>query len=78
VGVRRHDAGETMCLRRPRRAEEFEVLVHELDAERAQALKTELARIFEGAGVEALLQSALPATSPASAASEGPAAETPG
>ena len=62
VGVRRHDAGETMCLRRPRRAEEFEVLVHELDSERAQALKAELARIFEGAGVEALLQSPLPAS----------------
>jgi hypothetical protein len=78
VGVRRHDAGETMCLRRPRRAEEFEVLVHELDAERARALKTGLARLFEGAGVEALLQCALPATAPASASGEGPAVGTPG
>jgi len=55
VGVRRHGGGETMCLRRPRRAEEYEVVVFELDSERAQGLKVELSRIFEGAGVEALL-----------------------
>jgi len=55
VGVRRHPTGESMCLRRPRRVEEFEVAVFELDAERAQALKAELARVFEGAGVEGLL-----------------------
>src|SRR5262249_22247307 len=45
VGVRRHDSGETLCLRRPRRAEEFEVQVFELDSERALALKAELARV---------------------------------
>jgi len=54
VGVRRGDGGETMCVRRPRRTEEFEVAVFELDGERATALKSDLARIFEGAGVEAL------------------------
>jgi len=54
VGVRRHPSGETLCVRRPRRQEEFEVLVFELDSERALALKSELARVFEGAGVEAL------------------------
>jgi hypothetical protein len=54
VGVRRHASGETLCVRRPRRQEEFEVLVFELDSERALALKSELARVFEGAGVEAL------------------------
>lgn len=54
VGVRRHASAETLCLRRPRRQEEFEVQVFELDSERAQVLKAELARVFEGAGVEAL------------------------
>lgn len=54
VGVRRHPGGETLCLRRPRRQEEFEVQVFELDSARAQALQTELARVFEGAGVENL------------------------
>jgi hypothetical protein len=54
VGVRRHGADETLCVRRPRRAEEFEVRVFELDAERAATLKAELARVFEGADVEAL------------------------
>src|SRR5262245_51375742 len=55
VGVRRHAASETLCLRRPRRQEEFEVQVFELDSERALVLKAELARVFEGAGVEALV-----------------------
>ena len=55
VGVRRNASGETLCVRRPRRAEEFEVQVFELDSERALALKAELARVFEGAGVEALV-----------------------
>jgi hypothetical protein len=54
VGVRRQASGETLCLRRPRRQEEFEVAVFELDSERAQALKAELARVFEGAGIESL------------------------
>ncbi|NOT31043.1 MAG: hypothetical protein HOP15_11395 [Planctomycetes bacterium] len=54
VGVRRNEGSETLCLRRPRRTEEFEVQVFELDSERAQALKAELARVFDGAGVEAL------------------------
>ena len=74
VGVRRNAAGETLCLRRPRRQEEFEVQVFELDSERAQILKAELARVFEGAGVEAL------AAPPAAASSEiggTPVAEAP-
>jgi hypothetical protein len=54
VGVRRGAAGETLCLRRPRRQEEFEVPVFELDSERAASLKAELARVFEGAGIESL------------------------
>ena len=68
VGVRRGEAGETMCLRRPRRTEEFEVAVFELDGERARALKADLARIFEGSGVEALtspVESAEGAVAPA-------------
>lgn len=55
VGVRRSASGETLCVRRPRRQEEFEVQVFELDSERALALKAELARVFEGAGAESLL-----------------------
>lgn len=55
AGVRRNAAGETLCVRRPRRQEEFEVQVFELDSERAQVLKAELARVFEGAGVESLV-----------------------
>jgi hypothetical protein len=54
VGVRRNAQGETLCVRRPRRAEEFEVPVFELDSERALHLKGELARVFEGAGAETL------------------------
>jgi len=54
VGVRRNATGEVLCVRRPRRQEEFEVQVFELDSERAQALRGELARVFEGAGIEAL------------------------
>jgi hypothetical protein len=75
VGVRRHASGETLCLRRPRRTEEFEVRVFELDAERAQALRGELARVFEGAGVEALLApgAGLPVEPPVEP--ESPAAE---
>lgn len=55
VGVRRSAGGETLCVRRPRRQEEFEVQVFELDSERALALKAELARVFEGSGAESLL-----------------------
>lgn len=54
VGVRRSPAGEALSLRRPRRQEEFEVQVFDLDSERTQALRADLARVFEGAGVEAL------------------------
>jgi hypothetical protein len=67
VGVRRNPDGETLCVRRPRRAEEHEVQVFELDTERALALKAELAKVFEGAGVESL--STTPA--PTSADSRG-------
>lgn len=72
VGVRRGEGGETMCVRRPRRTEEFEVGVFELDGERARALKADLARIFEGSGVEALSS---PVASPESAVAQAP---TPG
>ncbi len=54
VGVTRHEGGETMSLRRPRRTEEHEVAVFELDGERSRFLKEGLARIFEGAGLETL------------------------
>lgn len=65
AGVRRNAAGETLCVRRPRRQEEFEVQVFELDSERAQVLKAELARVFEGAGVESLAAApAAPAPEP--------------
>lgn len=60
VGVRRGAEGETLCVRRPRRQEEFLVQVFELDSERAAVLKAELARVFEGADIEAL---AVPAES---------------
>lgn len=73
VGVRRGETGETMCVRRPRRTEEFEVAVFELDGERARALKADLARIFEGAGVEAL---SAPATAPDSAVASAPTPDT--
>jgi len=72
VGVRRHAEGEVLCLRRPRRQEEFEVQVFELDSERAQALRAELARVFEGAGVESLAAPA-PDPAPESAAPTEPA-----
>lgn len=72
VGLRRGPEGETFCLRRPRRQEEFEVQVFELDTERALALKAELARVFEGAGVEALVA---PGERGEGAASSTPVAE---
>ncbi len=74
VGVRRHAAGETLCVRRPRRQEEFEVLVFELDSERAMVLKSELARVFEGAGIESL---AAPRVEPVPDASGIQVAEAP-
>ena len=61
VGVRRTEAGEFLNVRRPRRQEEFEVQVFELDSERALVLKAELARIFEGAGVDDLGRGPAPA-----------------
>lgn len=73
VGVRRGEGGETMCVRRPRRTEEFEVSVFELDGERARALKADLARIFEGSGVEALSSQVV---SPESAVAQAPTLET--
>ena len=77
VGVRRHPDGETLCLRRPRRQEEFEVQVFELDSARAEALRAELARVFEGAGVESLGSSpvASAAEAPESDPAPGPAPE---
>jgi hypothetical protein len=68
VGVRRHAGagagGETLCVRRPRRVEEYEVPVFELDTERALALKADLARVFEGADVETLAHASAPASGP--------------
>lgn len=72
VGVRRSATGETLCVRRPRRQEEFEVQVFELDSARAVTLKAELARVFEGAGAESLLA---PSAAPASVAGGTPVAE---
>lgn len=54
VGVRRRADGEILNVRRPRHQEEFEVRVYDLDGERAQAIKADLARVFEGAGLDAL------------------------
>jgi hypothetical protein len=75
VGVRRAETGETMCVRRPRRTEEFEVGVYELDGERALSLKADLARIFEGSGVEALSS---PVVTPESAVAQAPTLEAGG
>lgn len=72
AGVRRGPEGETLCVRRPRRQEEFLVPVFELDSERAVSLKAELARVFEGAGIEAL---AAPAAPDAAGAGGTPVAE---
>jgi hypothetical protein len=54
VGVRRRPDGEVLNVRRPRHQEEFEVRVYDLDGERAQAIQADLARVFEGAGLETL------------------------
>ena len=72
VGVRRQPAGETLCLRRPRRQEGFEVQVFELDSARATALQAELARVFEGVGVADLCA---PRVEPAEDAASAPVAE---
>jgi hypothetical protein len=73
VGVRRQPSGETLCVRRPRRQEEFEVLVFELDSARVSSLQAELARVFEGVGIEAL---SAPLPEPPAAA-RAPVAEAP-
>ena len=72
VGVRRQSSGETLCVRRPRRQEEFEVQVFELDSARAATLQAELARVFEGAGVEGL---SVPHVESAAEAKDAPVAE---
>lgn len=54
VRVRRTPASELMVMRRPRRTEELEVRVFDLSPERTSVLRTELERIFEGAGAEDL------------------------
>lgn len=74
VGVRRQPSGETFCLRRPRRQEEFEVRVFELDSARATVLRAELARVFEGAGVEGL---SAPGLESGAEAKDAPVAEAP-
>ncbi|MEW6072159.1 MAG: hypothetical protein AB1726_06115 [Planctomycetota bacterium] len=53
--VVRRDGGERMVVRRPRRAEEIEVLVFDLGPERAGELRGELEGLFAGAGREDLL-----------------------
>ena len=74
VGVRRQSSGESLCLRRPRRQEEFEVQVFELDSARAAALQAELARVFEGAGVDGIRGAAVdPAAESGAPATEAPA-----
>ena len=74
VGVRRQSSGESLCLRRPRRQEEFEVQVFELDSARATALQAELARVFEGAGVEGVRDAAVgPVAESGARATEAPA-----
>lgn len=50
------EGGEWMVLRRPRREESLLVRVFDLAPERAQALRDELERIFEGAGSEDLME----------------------
>jgi hypothetical protein len=83
VGVRRHDQrpgderGETLCLRRPRRQEEFEVLVFPLDSERVRVLQTDLARVFQGAGVESLAAPAAAELDPGGSQVAEPAADAP-
>ena len=54
VRVRRTAAAELMVMRRPRRTEEQEVRVFDLTSERTAVLRSELERIFEGAGAEDL------------------------
>lgn len=56
VRVKRTDQAEFMLMRRPRRTEELQVRVFDLTPERTSVLRTELERIFEGAGAEDLTQ----------------------
>ena len=72
VRVKRAKEAQVMILRRPRRTEELAVDVFDLSPEKAEELRGELERIFEGAGAEDL------ATPPAAAAEgEDPAPEAP-
>ncbi len=48
--IRSEPRGERLVVRRPRRTEEHEVAVFDLTPERAEGLRGELERIFEGAG----------------------------
>lgn len=66
--VVRRDGDEVMLVRRPRRQEELSVSVFDLTPERAEELRAELERIFEGAGAEDLL-----AAPPTGAALDDPA-----
>ena len=55
VRVKRGSEGEAMILRRPRRDEALTVRVFDLTPDRAEALRAELEKIFEGAGAEDLV-----------------------
>ncbi len=50
VRIRREPGGECLVVRRPRRTEEHEIAVFDLTPERAESLRGELEKIFEGAG----------------------------
>lgn len=69
--------GEAMLMRRPRRKEELLVYVFDLQGERAETLRAELRRIFEGADLEAVLASAPeePTSDPAEDSQEDDAVE---
>ncbi|MCZ6598025.1 MAG: hypothetical protein O7B99_10325 [Planctomycetota bacterium] len=56
VRTARRKDGEIMLMRRPRRTEELAVYVFDLTPERAERLRGDLRRIFEGAELDDLLK----------------------
>lgn len=60
----RHEDGEAMILRRPRRTEELEVYVFDLTPDRTAHLRDKLQAIFEGAPLEELMAAPAPAQAP--------------
>lgn len=65
---------EALLVARPRRPQEYTVRVFELSAERQEALRSELKRIFEGVEVEQLLRRD---ATPEPEGESAPAAQTP-